>query len=209
MHLGLREAIDLETLRGWITEQDSDGMLRALNKVPVGAGDVLFVPAGTLHTIGAGITLIELQEPSDMSVVIEWQNAGVTNGDEHLQLGWDQILPAAETEATPPIHVPARTIDPSRSSLRRLLPPEADAFFRAEQLDLRAGEPLQLQPQFSILIGTGGQLRLAAEGHESLEVSRGTAVLIPFGAGMTTLSGTGSAIRSLPPVVGRAEGRDD
>ncbi len=41
--------------------------------VPVAPGDVLFVPAGTLHTIGAGITLIELQEPSDMSVVIEWQ----------------------------------------------------------------------------------------------------------------------------------------
>ena len=96
MHLGLREPIDLETLRGWVSEQDSEVMLSALNKVPVSTGDALFVPAGTLHTIGAGITLIELQEPSDMSVVIEWRHAGVTNGDEHLQLGWDQILPAAD-----------------------------------------------------------------------------------------------------------------
>ena len=52
-------------------------MLAALHQVPVAAGDVLFVPAGTLHTIGAGILLVELQEPSDMSVVLEWERFGV------------------------------------------------------------------------------------------------------------------------------------
>ena len=134
MHLGLREPIDLQTLRRWATEQDSDVMLQALHKVPVSAGDALFVPAGTLHTIGSGITLIELQEPSDMSVVVEWRNAGVTNGDEHLQLGWETVLPAADIGAAAPIHVPARRADPSRSSLKRLLPPEADPYFRAERL---------------------------------------------------------------------------
>ena len=207
MHLGLREPIDLETLRGWVSEQDSEVMLSALHKVPVRTGDALFVPAGTLHTIGAGITLIELQEPSDMSVVIEWRHAGVTNGDEHLQLGWEQILPAAETEVTPPIHIPARTVEPSGSSIKRLLPPEADVFFRAEQLTVRAGEPLQLQPQFSIVIGTGGELTLFMEGHEPLGLSRGTAVLVPFGAGMTTLSGSGNAIRALPPLAPTGEAR--
>ncbi len=209
MHLGLREPIDLQTLRGWVSEQNSEVMLNALNKVPVSAGDVLFVPAGTLHTIGAGITLIELQEPSDMSVVIEWRNAGVTNGDEHLQLGWDQILPAANVEATPPIHVPARTSEPSKSSIKRLLPPEADAFFRAEQLTVKPGEPLQLQPQFSVLIGTDGELTLSSADHEPVQLARGTAVLVPFSAGMTTLSGAGSAIRSLPPVVAPGEARND
>ncbi len=93
-------------------------MLSALNKVPVSAGDVLFVPAGTLHTIGAGITLIELQEPSDMSVVVEWRNAGVTNGDEHLQLGWDRILPAAdiEVDASDPRARPGPASRASRAS---------------------------------------------------------------------------------------------
>lgn len=51
-----------------------DGLLRALrkgtieeclNKIPVAAGDVLFCPAGTVHTIGPGATLCEIQEPSD------------------------------------------------------------------------------------------------------------------------------------------------
>ena len=204
MHLGLRESIDLDILRDWITEQDSEAMLSVLNQVPVSAGDVLFVPAGTLHTIGSGITLIELQEPSDMSVVVEWRNAGVTNGDEHLQLGWDQVLPAARIDAGPPIHIPARAIEPSRSSLRRLLPPEADGFFRAEQLTIKEDEPLRLQPEFSILIGTDGELAIAAEGHEPMRLARGAALLVPFGAGTTTLSGGGSAIRALPPVLASA-----
>jgi mannose-6-phosphate isomerase len=205
MHLGLRESIDLQTLRRWATDQDSDVMLQALHKVPVSAGDALFVPAGTLHTIGSGITLIELQEPSDMSVVIEWRNAGVTNGDEHLQLGWWTVLPAADIGAAAPIHVPTWREDPSKSSLKRLLPPEADAYFRAEQLTVQPGQPLQLQPQFSIMIGTAAELTLSSEIGESLRLVRGTAVVVPFGAGMTTLSGAGTAIRCLPPMVGAGE----
>ena len=199
MHLGLREAIDDETVRTWIRDQDSEVMLRALNRVPVSAGDALFVPAGTLHTIGAGITLVELQEPSDMSVVIEWQNAGVSNGDEHLQLGWETVLAAADTSVAAPIHVPARPLEARRSTLKRLLPPEADGYFRAELLSLQPAQPLQLQPQFSVLIGTGGELELTCHGHDPLNLGRGEAALIPHGAGSTTVAGGGTAIRCLPP----------
>jgi len=66
---------------------------------------------------------------------------------------------------------------------------------------VKPDEPLRLQPQFSILIGTGGELTLAAAQHEPLQLSRGVAAVLPYGAGMTTLSGEGSAIRALPPVV--------
>ncbi len=37
---------------------------------------------------------------------------------------------------------------------------------------MKTGEPLQLQPQFSILIGTDGELTLSSEDHEPLELSR-------------------------------------
>ena len=40
-------------------------MLAALHELPVEAGNAMLVPAGTLHAIGAGILLVELQEPSD------------------------------------------------------------------------------------------------------------------------------------------------
>ena len=32
---------------------------------PVAKGDVVFVPAGTIHAIGAGIVLAEIQQHSD------------------------------------------------------------------------------------------------------------------------------------------------
>lgn len=38
-----------------------------LNEIPVTAGDVIFVPAGTVHSIGSGVLLYELQEYSDIT----------------------------------------------------------------------------------------------------------------------------------------------
>jgi mannose-6-phosphate isomerase len=199
MHLGLREAIDQETLRSWVEDQDSAAMLAALNPVPVTAGDVLFVPAGRLHTIGAGITLIELQEPSDMSVLIEWQRAGVENGDEHLRLGWDLVLEAAEL--VPGVSLPAAPdpVAPGTSAVQRLLGPEADAFFRAERLVVD-GPALTLDPEFAIVIVTQGELTFSTAGNAPLSLERGAAGLIPYGAGETTVSGRGIAVRCLPPV---------
>ncbi|MCL2418492.1 MAG: class I mannose-6-phosphate isomerase [Conexibacteraceae bacterium] len=204
MHLGLREPIDQETLSRWVVEQDSDVMLAALHRVPVKAGDVLFVPAGTLHTIGAGITLVELQEPSDMSAVIEWRLAGVDNGDEHLQLGWDVILPAADTEAGSPSHATPEPVAAGTSAARNLLPPEADGFFRAERLTL-GGPDLELEPAFSIVIATGGEITLITQHNRPLRLASGVAALIPHGAGTTTVSGNGTALRCLPPALGSLE----
>src|SRR5262249_6989115 len=150
MRLGLQTPADAATLKRWVREQDSAAMLAALNPVPVAAGDVLFVPAGTLHTIGAGITLIELQEPSDMSVVLEWQLSGVDNGDEHLRLGWDRVLAAADTAPSLPPHT-TRSIAAGEPGVESLLPPEADPFFRAQRVSVAGGE-LSLPPSFAILI---------------------------------------------------------
>jgi mannose-6-phosphate isomerase len=38
-----------------------------LNRVPVSAGDAIFVPAGTAHTIGPGLMLCEIQQNSDLT----------------------------------------------------------------------------------------------------------------------------------------------
>lgn len=62
--LGLREEATPERLRAAAL----DGSIEALlDWKPVRAGDVFYVPAGTVHAIGAGITLIEVQQPSDVT----------------------------------------------------------------------------------------------------------------------------------------------
>jgi len=54
-----------------IRAQQSEEMLACFDPIPVRAGDCLVVPAGTPHAIGAGIFMLELQEPTDWVVRCE------------------------------------------------------------------------------------------------------------------------------------------
>jgi mannose-6-phosphate isomerase len=57
-----------ETSRGEYLERVKDGSLGdILRHVPVREGDVFYLPAGTLHAIGAGIVLFETQQASDLT----------------------------------------------------------------------------------------------------------------------------------------------
>ena len=49
------------------TAVQTNKLLPFLNRRPVKTGDVIFVPAGTLHTIGAGVMLFEIQQKSDLT----------------------------------------------------------------------------------------------------------------------------------------------
>jgi mannose-6-phosphate isomerase len=54
--------------RGEVQQAIQDVTLeKLLNEVSVSAGDIIFVPAGTVHAIGAGVLLYELQEYSDLT----------------------------------------------------------------------------------------------------------------------------------------------
>lgn len=206
MNLGLRQPVDTATLERWIRAQDSEEMLAALHKVPVKAGDALFVPAGTLHTIGTGITLIELQEPSDMSVVLEWQKYNVTGGEEHLHLGWESVLQAVDMAPSQPIHGPASAATPERSAIERLLPTVADPYFRAERVTV-AGAELIAEPSFAVLIATDGEITVSSAHNVPLRLARGEAALVPYGAGLTSFAGRGALIRCLPPAPDSGDGQ--
>jgi mannose-6-phosphate isomerase len=57
-----------DTSRGEYLERVRDGSLGdLLRHVPVRAGDVFHLPAGTLHAIGPGIVLFEVQQASDLT----------------------------------------------------------------------------------------------------------------------------------------------
>jgi len=62
--LGFREEISAEEIRAAI----ADGTLEEkLNYVEVKAGDMVFVDAGTVHSIGPGMVILETQEYSDIT----------------------------------------------------------------------------------------------------------------------------------------------
>jgi mannose-6-phosphate isomerase len=57
-----------DTSRGEFLERLKDGSLgELLRHVPVQPGDVFHLPAGTLHAIGRGIVLFEVQQASDLT----------------------------------------------------------------------------------------------------------------------------------------------
>ena len=64
VHVGFSRPVAPDEVRDWMRAQDSTAMLAAMHEIPVEAGDAVFVPAGTSHAIGAGILLVELQEPT-------------------------------------------------------------------------------------------------------------------------------------------------
>jgi mannose-6-phosphate isomerase len=194
VHVGLREPLDAATARGWVDAQDADEMLAALHRVPVSAGDTVLVPAGTLHAIGGGILLLELQEPTDLSVLVEWKRFGVDDGSEHLELGWDTALEALDRE---PID-PAALTFPGEGLLAR----EADPYFRAE----RVGAGDVLTASFAILLATEGEGAVRTSDGAELALRRGSTALVPFAAGATTLTGDVRAIRCLPPLPTAGEG---
>jgi mannose-6-phosphate isomerase len=62
--LGFRNSLSQEKLREAAKSGEIESMLRWY---PVTAGNVFYVPAGTVHAIGAGVTLCEIQENSDIT----------------------------------------------------------------------------------------------------------------------------------------------
>ena len=195
IHVGLREPLDAETVRAWVRAQNAEEMLAAMHRVPVAAGDAVLVPAGTLHAIGAGILLLELQEPTDLSVLLEWKRFGVDSGAEHLGLGWEPALSALDRGAADTTEL----LSPGD----RLLPEAAAPYFRAG----RVGAGAQLDASFAILVGIQGDGTLRTEHGDELAVGRGSTVLVPYAAGRTTLAGEVTAIRCRPPAPTTEEGK--
>ena len=77
------------------SEQSNNELLDWLHRIPVKAGDFVFVDGGVPHAIGAGCFMIELQEPSDLMVVAErFTPSGrrIPDAKMHGGLGWDGMF---------------------------------------------------------------------------------------------------------------------
>jgi mannose-6-phosphate isomerase len=185
--VGFDREVELEEVRAWMSAQDSPAMLAAMRKLPVSAGDTVFVPAGVPHAIGEGILMVEVQEPTDLSVLLEWNGFELTEDEGHLDLGWDVALGALDRSGWSEEDVAALR---GPAGGRSMLPVEADPFFRAERV--RGGD--ELDAGYAVVVAVDGDGALGGE-----PFSRGTALLVPHAAGALALEGDVQAIRCRPP----------
>jgi mannose-6-phosphate isomerase len=205
-YLGFNRDVDEAEVECWFTTQDAAAMLAAMNRVSVRPGDTLYVPATVPHAIGPGITLLELQEPVDLSILLEYRGFnGLTEQSALLGLDRSTALADLDRHSWDAAQLATLTGSPRASvqgqgageSVAPLFPQAADAYFRAERISLDAAS-IRLDPSFAILVVLEGSGTLTTA-DDGLDVTAGMSVLVPFGAGPAQLAGSLSAVRCMPP----------
>jgi mannose-6-phosphate isomerase len=180
--LGWQEDVDAAELAVRRDEQDSDWMLSRMHRVPVRPGDGILVPAGQVHAIGAGVFLVEVQEPTDFSIVLEWSVTTSGRDDSHLGLGFERAMGAVSHRALSDQELAALCVrvDPATTTPtpQRCLPTMADAFFRLDVLAPGGGTTTSVAAGFAAVIALDGEGALVSCQGE-VPVVRGELLAVP------------------------------
>jgi mannose-6-phosphate isomerase len=195
VHLALNTDLEAAHLRELVVQQDADTLLGAMHRISVGRGDRVFVPPGVLHAIGAGVFLAEVQEPEDLSILLEWRGFAIDGSAQgHLGLGFDRALEAVERRARSAEAVGrlVRRAGDGTTGLGR----EAEVYFRLGEkvIDGSGG----IDAGFVILICLEGAVRI--EGSTgSTALRAGSTVLLPAASDARRVTGGGIVLGARPP----------
>ncbi len=89
--LGFNKIVDKHILKESIQNENIETLL---NSIKVQAGDSFLIPPGTVHAIGAGILLAEIQQSSDITYrLYDWGRKDMTGNlrELHIELALDAI----------------------------------------------------------------------------------------------------------------------
>jgi mannose-6-phosphate isomerase len=192
VYLGLKQEVSADRLKSLVLNQDVDELLGLLHRVEVRPGDVVYVPPGVLHAIGAGVFIVEVQEPEDLSILLEWRDFELDGEhDGHLGLGFDLALEAVERRS--------RSDDETRELVKSagfgpsVLPAAADPYFVLQRAAVDGDA--DLDPGFTVLVMlTGG-----ADLQNGPRLEAGDTAVAPNAFGRLVLRGRGEVLACRPP----------
>lgn len=191
VHVGLRQDVESSDLAALVERQDATTLLGLLHEVEVAAGDVVWVPPGELHAIGAGVLLLELQQPEDLSILLEWGGFAIDGAAVgHLGLGFDLALAAVTTHARSASTLAALISTAPESG--SAFPEAADEYFRLERIPLHG--TATVDQGFSIVLVTDGEVEIGAQ-----RLRSGSTLLVPHAAGALEATGAGELLVARPP----------
>jgi mannose-6-phosphate isomerase len=177
--VGWRDGVDQRRIRALVDSQDAETMLALMHRIPVRPGDGVLIPGGTPHAIGAGILLVEAQEPTDQSILLERTNTAASDAEVFLGLDRDVALSVVDTAAL---------VDPGRlirhapavaAELAAVLPAEAASYFRMELLTAGVDVPAG----FAVAVVLAGAGVLASSHGAPLDVAAGQTLVVPSACG--------------------------
>ncbi|GLY29387.1 class I mannose-6-phosphate isomerase [Kineosporia sp. NBRC 101731] len=196
VHLGLCEDIPAHELAALVQEQDTEALLGLLHRIEVHRGDVVYVPPGVLHAIGEGVFLVEVQEPEDLSILLEWKGFELDGArDGHLGLGFGVALAAVERTART-IEEIALLVGPAGVG-PQVLPVAAGEYFVLERVSV-AGSAV-LRSGFGVLVVLSGSVQVRPAAGAVTRLAAGTTTVVPYAAGALQVAGEAELLMCRPP----------
>jgi mannose-6-phosphate isomerase len=207
--MGFKEEITRQNVRDWVAAQNSAAMYASLHQIDMVEQDILFVPAGLPHALGAGLFVLEPQEPTDFSLTLEYSRYNLDPERVSLGLDWDQALDCIDYTGYTREALMERCV--CRPQVVRheagglvvdLLRPEARQFFGAQRIQVAGQLSFGPHSQCTVDLIVHGQGTVAGEFGE-VEVDRGAAVFMSASLNTYSYQRRGEEplelIRCLPP----------
>lgn len=162
-----------------------------LHTIEPQVGDCIFIPAGVVHAIGAGLLVAEIQQASDTTYrLFDWNRVG--NDGQPRQLHIEEGLAAIDYAYGPVApQTPQRT---ESAHVRRLV---ACDKFVLDRWDVCTKESIGGDDRFHINSVIDGSVRYSWESpaySETVTLPRGQTVLIPAAMGTVTVEPIGNAV---------------
>ena len=183
LYQGFEKEISKEEFERRIKENT---LTDVLHKEYVKRGDVIFITPGTLHSIGAGLLIAEIQQSSNVTYrIYDFGRVGADGKPRQLHI--QQSLDVTKIEKP----VKYKPLDEHMVNCD---------FFCVDRIKVedKAYEDIADDSSFVSLLVIGGEGRISAEG-ETLEVKKGDSVFITAGAGKFCVEGNVEIIKTIVP----------
>jgi mannose-6-phosphate isomerase len=162
LSLGLKPGTTLKQFESSIRDKHAEELL---NWIEVHPGDMLYVAAGTVHTIGGGLVLVETQQSSDITYRLYDYGRG---RELHIE------------EGTAAIKLDSRAGKVVRSGGDDPNVLVRSAFFQVEKRKLTTTLEARVTPESPhIIVAIEGTAVVEAPGMEPVSFAKGEAVVIP------------------------------
>ncbi len=196
VYLGFQRPVGREAFRDAVVRQDTEALLAGFDKVPVKPGDCFLVPGGIPHAIGEGVFMVEMMEPSDFAVRVEFERGGYVVPEAARFMGRDvdfalsmfDFTARSPEETRKAFFVEPRIVEATSSfRVERLFDHPC---FRSARLTLREGRYVWRQDDFTaaiVLAGEGTVGGLPAKKFDRFLLPRSMAAVEFSGRGLEVL----------------------
>jgi mannose-6-phosphate isomerase len=173
LYVGLKKGVT----RAEFEEKISDGSVAdCFHRIPVKAGDTMFLPSGRVHAIGDGLVIFEIQQNSDTTYrVFDWNRVGLDGQPRELHLA--QSLASIDFNDFEPKLVPAHYRQAANFKFRQLV--EDPLFNVQEMLFENAGSVLLAGQFLRIIAVVKGSAAITGGGKNFIELKSGQFCLLP------------------------------